>query len=300
MARFQKVVIGGATLYHGDCMAVLPHLPSVDILVTSPPYNTLPTDPTGSGMHRGDSWIKKAANSYEDRLPEPTYQIWLRAVFDLCRPKVKGLVWINHKVRYRAREAIHPIRLFPYPLFAEIIWNRRGSMTLGAKRFAPSHEGFYGFGVPHYWNDMHNTKMTVWDMGPGHDLLHPCPFPAKLIEPLIIASCPLRGTVLDPFMGVGTTGVVCTNHGRKFIGIEKEKKFFARACALIEKAHKQTLRGEPLQAAVLDYLNGGTHSYTEIAKEFSLDKNAIYKVITTLVAAKLIKKLPTGQYKRKS
>lgn len=299
MSRITKVVIGGATLYHGDCLDVLKHLPPVDIVVTSPPYNTLPTSPNGSGKHRGNAWIKKAANGYADHMPEAAYQKWLLTVFDQCRPKTQGLMWINHKVRYRAREAIHPARMFPYPLFAEIIWNRAGSITLNAKRFAPSHEAFYAFGVPHYWNDLHNMKMTVWDFGPGHDPIHPCPFNAKLIEPLIVASCPLRGIVLDPFMGVGTTGVVCANHGRKFIGIEKEKKFFDRACKLIEKAHKQTLRGEPLQAAVLDYLNGGTRLYSEIAKEFSLGNNAIYQVIKSMGKAGLIMKLPNGHYQRK-
>jgi DNA modification methylase len=46
-------------------------------------------------------------------------------------------------------------------------------------------------------------------------------------------------TVLDPFMGSGTTGVACANLGRKFIGIEIEKKYFDIACERIEAAYSQ-------------------------------------------------------------
>lgn len=45
-------------------------------------------------------------------------------------------------------------------------------------------------------------------------------FPPDLIEPCILAGCPEGGTVLDPFFGAGTTGLVAQNHGRKWIGIE--------------------------------------------------------------------------------
>ena len=46
-------------------------------------------------------------------------------------------------------------------------------------------------------------------------------------------------TILDPFMGSGTTGVACMNLGRKFIGIEREPKYFEIACRRIEDAQRQ-------------------------------------------------------------
>jgi site-specific DNA-methyltransferase (adenine-specific) len=62
--------------------------------------------------------------------------------------------------------------------------------------------------------------------------------PIEIIEPLIKTACPGE-TVLDPFMGSGTTGVACVNLGRKFIGIEIEEKYFDVACNRIEIAVAQ-------------------------------------------------------------
>jgi len=54
---------------------------------------------------------------------------------------------------------------------------------------------------------------------------HFATFPPNLIEPCILAGCPVGGTVLDPFFGAGTTGVVCIKHGRQFIGIEMNEEY---------------------------------------------------------------------------
>jgi DNA modification methylase len=107
------------------------------------------------------------------------------------------------------------------PIYAEVVWDRGGSMALNCKRFAPSHEGIWAFGRPHYWDDSNNMKMSVWRISAARDKHgHPCPFPVDLVAPLIESSCPRDGTILDPFCGSGTTGVACMNTGRNFIGFE--------------------------------------------------------------------------------
>lgn len=55
----------------------------------------------------------------------------------------------------------------------------------------------------------------------------------------LISKCP-SGTVLDPFMGSGSTGVACARLGRRFIGIEIEPKYFDIACNRIEQAQRQS------------------------------------------------------------
>ena len=65
---------------------------------------------------------------------------------------------------------------------------------------------------------------------------HPSQKPIKLMNDLVVRT---KGTILDPFMGSGTTGVACMNLGRKFIGIEIEPKYFDIACERIEQAQKQ-------------------------------------------------------------
>ena len=248
----KRVIIGDCTLYQADCLAVLPTLEagSVDIAVTSPPYNTLPQRHKPSGLHGErrsgvNKWIQRAARGYEDNRPEPEYQSWIREVVNACASACRGLVWVNHKVRYRDGEAIHPVRFIDLPIYAEVVWDRRGSMALNCRRFAPSHEGLWAFGKPHYWNDSQNTMMSVWQI--SHDLDdndHPCAFPPVIAERPIVSSCPPSGTVLDPFMGSGTTGVACARLGRKFIGIELEPKYFDIACRRIAKAYED--RSNPL------------------------------------------------------
>jgi DNA modification methylase len=67
---------------------------------------------------------------------------------------------------------------------------------------------------------------------------HFATFPPNLIEPCVLAGCPVGGVVLDPFMGSGTTGVVAQQHGRNFCGIELNPEYLTMAAARIENARK--------------------------------------------------------------
>jgi DNA modification methylase len=223
-------------LIHGDCLEVLRGMEDdcVDAVVTSPPYNTLPAKHSPSGLHGErksgvNKWIAKAANGYADQRDEGEYQDWLREIITECLRVSRGLVWINHKVRYRDGYAVHPARMFPFPIYAEVIWDRGGSMALNCKRYAPSHETLLAFGERDYWDDSLNTKMSVWRIAPQRSEEHPCPFPEEIARRPIVSSCPPDGTVLDPFMGSGTTGVACVNAGRDFVGIEMNAEYFATA-----------------------------------------------------------------------
>lgn len=238
---------GDVKLYCGDCLEILPQMEagSVDITVTSPPYNTLPTSHNPSGLHGKrksgvNKWIAKAVNGYADSRPEQVYQSWLTHVVAECGRASKGLVWINHKVRYRNKQAVHPVRMIPFPIYAEVIWDRRGSMALNCKRYAPSHEALWAFGEPHWWDDKLNKLLSVWQISFDRDENdHPCAYPVEIAERPIRSSCPPDGIVLDPFAGSGTTGVACVKTGRKFIGIEKEERYFEIARKRIEAAQRE-------------------------------------------------------------
>lgn len=228
----------------GDCAEIVPTLARADAVVTSPPYNTLPTSPKASGLHNerrggGNQWLERAAVGYADQMPEDEYQAWLNDILGKCASNTKGLIWVNHKVRYREGEAIHPVRMITLPIYAEVIWNRKISMALNCKRFAPAHEGFWAFGTPSYWDDKNNALMSVWDIPPAQresDNKHPCPYPERLVRPIIESSAPPRGIILDPFMGSGTTGVAAVKTGRRFVGIEIDPRWFDLACRRISDA----------------------------------------------------------------
>lgn len=88
-----------------------------------------------------------------------------------------------------------------------------------------NHEGIHSRPGP----GGHN-KPTVWSVAtvPFSDA-HFATFPPKLIEPMVLAGCPEGGTILDPFAGAGTTGVVALRHNRSFIGIELNPTYVALA-----------------------------------------------------------------------
>ena len=220
-------------IYQGDCLELMKAIPAggVDIVMTSPPYNTLPKSATASGLHAErksgkNLWMDKAAGSYFDSLPEDEYQRWMVEVFTDARRVAKGIVWINHKVRYRDGEAVHPARIFPFPIWCEVIWDRGGSMALNCRKFSPSHECILGFGRPHFWDNSVNMLMSIWRI--NHDRgadSHPCAYPLEIPRRPILASCPPGGIVLDPFAGSGTTGVACAKMGRRFLGFELDQKW---------------------------------------------------------------------------
>jgi DNA modification methylase len=84
------------------------------------------------------------------------------------------------------------------------------------------------------------NRRTVWTVATQpFDGAHFATFPPKLIEPCILAGCPVGGTVLDPFNGAGTTGLVAVNHGRQYVGIELNPTYAAMAEARIREGTAQ-------------------------------------------------------------
>ena len=79
------------------------------------------------------------------------------------------------------------------------------------------------------------NKRSVWTVN-VHPYIgaHFATFPPKLIEPCVLAGCPVGGTVFDPFTGSGTTGAVALKHHRKFIGCELNAEYVKLATARIE------------------------------------------------------------------
>ena len=149
---------------------VLPLLPKHDAVITSPPYNTL--DPTAkpSGLHAErktgiNKWMDKS-DGYFDQIDEEEYQRQQQEMLMLFL-NVAPVVWINHKTRYRDGFGIHPLMFYKAPLFAEVVWDRGGSMALNCGRFAPSHEYWFAFGKPEKWNNENNKMLSVWRIPPG-------------------------------------------------------------------------------------------------------------------------------------
>ena len=212
----------------GDAMDVMKQIPdgSVDLVVTSPPYNL--KNSTGNGMKdgRGGKWSNAALingySHYDDNMPHDKYVEWQRdCLSEMLRiiPE-DGAIFYNHKWRVQAgllqdRSDI----VSGFPVRQIIIWKRKGGINFNPGYFLPTYEVIYLIAKPKFkLAKKANAHGDVWEFGQESKNKHPAPFPEELIERII--SSTNANIILDPFMGSGTTAVVAKKLKRQFIGID--------------------------------------------------------------------------------
>ena len=121
---------------------------------------------------------------------------------------------------------------FPLPPSrAYLIWNKGAGFK--GRDFAECEQAWCSFDG--------NARVFDFDplaRGTYRDKQHPTQKPVELME-WCLSFVPKALTLLDPFMGSGTTGIACHNHGRSFIGIERDPKYFDIACRRIDDAQRQ-------------------------------------------------------------
>ena len=213
------VTIGCATLHLGDCRDILPTLDKVDAVVTDPPYG-IGADKGKSGRATGFNGSKPVVSARYDEdawdgerpaaelLVEcanlaPRAIIWGGNYFaDLLPPQGRWLWWDKCQTM---------------PSFGdgELAWTNLPQTT--PKKFTLANNKLFADRVERF---------------------HPTQKPEPLMR-WCINFLPDAQTILDPFMGSGTTGVAAVQMGRDFIGIEREPKYFDIACKRIEDAQRQ-------------------------------------------------------------
>ena len=245
-------------IINGDCLEVLHQLPdnSIDLVVTSPPYNL--KNSTGNGMKdgRGGKWSNAALingyENYDDCMPNDQYAKWQHEVLlELLRViKDDGAIFYNHKWRVQAglMQDRHDI-VYDVPLRQIIIWKRKGGINFNQSYFLPTYEVIYLIAKKDFkLAPGANRYGDVWEIMQEQRNDHPAPFPVELIDRII--SSTNSQLILDPFMGSGTTAVVAAGLGRDFIGIEKSATYCENALQRLErnkqypevaKFHQQTL-----------------------------------------------------------
>lgn len=219
--------IGDATLYLGDCMEILPTLPKVDAVVTDPPYGIEETHAKHlSGVTLRDGTPAGQALGFDG--------ISAHALSDLCEQWVSmASRWVVFSCEWKHAHALpHLVRLG--------IWRKPD----GAPQFTGDRPGmgWEAIAICHRagrkrWNG--GGRHAVWTIPKGVGDGHPTQKPVALMSSLVSDFTDLGETILDPFMGSGTTGVAAVQLGRKFIGIEIEPKYFDIACRRIEDAQRQ-------------------------------------------------------------
>ena len=220
---YEKIVIGDATLYLGDCMEVLPTLGKVDAVITDPPYGIDLQNHDATGRYRATrDWT--IANDDSLQVALQIYE-WATAnklvTLMFCSPDlpIPG-EWRNRLVWHKPGLGMGGD--------SATCWRRDWELIL-----------VRGSGVLDGGRD---SAVLSYEIRPS-EFRHPCQKPVSLMTYLIKK---LRvEIILDPFMGSGTTGVAAIQMGRKFIGIERESKYFEIACKRIEQAAAQGQLFEP-------------------------------------------------------
>jgi len=222
-------------LINDDCLKVLPILEesSVDLIITSPPYNLGNNHHTGNKQHR----------AYNDNLPEAKYQEQQLQFLNECFKVLKetGSLIYNHKNRIKKGRQTTPyewILKSPFVVKQEIVWINR-SQNFDKIRFYPFTERLYWLTKKpetKLFNAINHYDVFDWkEWKPvGTKGNHTRAFPEKMVED-ILKCFPNAKVVLDPYMGSGTTGVAAKNLNRQFIGIELDKNYFEMAEKRIEE-----------------------------------------------------------------
>jgi modification methylase len=217
----------------GDCLEVMKQIPdkSVDLVVTSPPYNKGSADRKMNPAH--DSWSRANIRygEFDDNLPEKEYQeqqkIILRELARIIKPN--GSIFYNHKARIKNHRVILPTEwLEEFNIRQVLIWDRTNTPVIDPVRWFPTTEYIYWITKtnvqPKFYKRSKN-QMEILRIPPKPMKDHPAPFPEELVETLIINTTDENDIILDPFLGSGTTAVACKHLKRNFIGIEISPKY---------------------------------------------------------------------------
>jgi len=206
----EKVVIGNAELWHGDCMDVLPTLPKVDAVITDPPYGIgIAANPVRQAHEKLD---------WDSSVPDSCVLNAVVSAGDLA------VVWGGNYF------ALPPSQCF-------YVWDKVQPQDFSLAMCEQA------------WTNKKGPAKLYRQSVLSYRKEHPTQKPIELMK-WCIEQAGNPQTILDPFMGSGTTGVAAVQMGRQFIGIERERKYFDIACERISRAQAQgqLLPPEPVAA----------------------------------------------------
>lgn len=228
-----KVVIGNAELWHGDCREVLPLLPACAAVVTDPPYgqackvNTFYAGGTRENavLQRNGKKLKVNPNVYPDIMGDD-------APFDpapLLSLAPTVVLWGAHKFHSRLPEG-------SWLVWDKVPTGKRRNQGDGEAAWINRQQPLRIFRL--LWDGLCVGEGARHEVTAGQQRYHPAQKPEMLMR-WCIEQAGTPASVLDPYMGSGSTGVAAAQMGLRFVGIEAERRYFDIACQRIEAIQRQ-------------------------------------------------------------
>jgi site-specific DNA-methyltransferase (adenine-specific)/modification methylase len=210
--------IGNAKLYLGDCLDILPTLGNFDAVVTDPPYGI-----------KIDSSMAKSSNMQSGGMKAR------KGIYEATN-------WDDNPITKEAIDLLRNISNWQIifggnyfelpPTKCWLLWDKEINGNFADAEMAWTNLNKAVKLKRYMWNGM--LRANKEQRGD-----HPTQKPVGIMEWVINHLPAETQSIIDPYMGSGTTGVACANMGKIFIGIEKEKKYFDIACKRIENAYRQ-------------------------------------------------------------
>jgi len=216
-----------ATIYHGDCLELLPDMPKVDLVLTDPPY--------GKGFHEGGiskrpskKWSAPGVAKWEgckiigDKTPKTdvvglfpvspggacyVFTQWMVEAAWISAIQNSGMIVRNRLIWVKPTHGAGDVRTTYAPQHESIIYSTLGRREISGKRYGD------------VWLEPFGSNGCF-----RKGKLHPTEKPISLLV-WIISKSTFPGSILDPFMGSGTTLLAAKQLNRKAIGIEIEEKY---------------------------------------------------------------------------
>ena len=222
-ATYREEQIGDCRLILSDCRDILPTLGPVDAVVTDPPYGV---------SYEGSTTKQKR----KDSVGYASFDDTPEEIAAVCVPAVRAAVALARSAVITPGNACS--HLYDPPRAQGAIFYPSGA-NAGPWGFVCSQPLFY-YGKDPFLALGKGCRPNGFSTSEGAEKNgHPCPKPIGQTRWMVARVSFAGETVLDPFMGSGTTGVACANLGRSFIGIEREPTYFDIACRRIEEAYRQ-------------------------------------------------------------
>ena len=222
-------------LWNEDCLNIIKTIPdnSVNLVITDPPYKLNKTTGSMTSTSKAEKWQGnlKAGDKTANIINMVKFSEWLPEVYRVLKKDAHCYIWINDK---NLVDLCNEAEKVGFKLHNILVWKKN---NVTPNRWYMKNCEFILFlhkGKSFPIKNMGDTQLFECNNINGRDKLHPTQKPVEYLERLILNSSDELDTILDCFMGSGSVGVACKNLNRKFIGIEKDEKYFKIAKERIE------------------------------------------------------------------